>query len=180
MILEYNSSIAGRRHASIPLPRGQRHALLTSAASMGMAAAWLLHGHVVWAWLLHGHTTAPLNCMRARRAPPCGQRRALLTAAPLNVLKLYARAPRAATRTAPCAPCNGRRDQVSTAHAPKPRFMHTGSSSLKTCMHVAATATAARMPACMLMHAPKFRISVYGLYVSANINTNTNTNTHTN
>jgi hypothetical protein len=31
---------------------------------MGMAAAWLLHGHVVWAWLLHGHTVASKSgCM---------------------------------------------------------------------------------------------------------------------
>ena len=25
---------------------------------MGMAAAWLLHGHAAWAWLLHGHAAA--------------------------------------------------------------------------------------------------------------------------
>ena len=29
-----------------------------AAASMGMAAAWLLHGHAAWAWLLHGHAAA--------------------------------------------------------------------------------------------------------------------------
>ena len=29
-----------------------------AAASMGMAAAWLLHGHAAWAWLLHEHAAA--------------------------------------------------------------------------------------------------------------------------
>jgi hypothetical protein len=29
-----------------------------AATSMGMATAWLLHGHAAWAWLLHGHAAA--------------------------------------------------------------------------------------------------------------------------
>jgi hypothetical protein len=29
-----------------------------AAASMGMVAAWLLHGHAAWAWPMHGHDVA--------------------------------------------------------------------------------------------------------------------------
>jgi hypothetical protein len=45
----------------------QQHqpAAASHAVSMGMAAAWLLHGHAAWAWLLYGHAAASKpGCMQ--------------------------------------------------------------------------------------------------------------------
>ena len=52
------AAAASATSSSQQQPAPARELQQPAAASMGMAAAWLLHGHAAWAWLLHGHATA--------------------------------------------------------------------------------------------------------------------------